>query len=145
MVRIVDSITVPAPVDQVYQFMDASIRLIELTPGMQKSGDLGGGAAKGKESKVEYTYEVTGMPIRGVVEISESEQNRKVVYSLSGPTPGTFTWTFTPQEGATKVELEAEYGSQMPMPDSMLAFFTKAYNENNIKVMLERLRDQFKV
>lgn len=142
MVRIVDSATVPASVEQVYQFMDASIRLIELMPGMQKSGELDS-SEKGNESKVEYTYEVTGMPIRGTVEITDSEQNRKVVYSVTGPTPGTFTWTFTPQDGATKVKLDFEYGSQVPMPDNVLAFFTKAYNENNMRVMLERLRAQF--
>lgn len=145
MVRIVDSITVPAPAEQVYQFMDASIRMIELTPGMRKSDDNGDDASKGKESKVEYTYDVTGIPIRGVVEITETKQNRKVTYSLSGPMPGTFTWTFTPMDGQTKVDLEAEYGTQTPIPDNVLAFFTKAYNENNIKVMLERLRDQFKM
>lgn len=143
MVRIVESIRVPAPVEQVYQFMDASIRMIELTPGMKKSGELG--TAKGKESKVEYTYEMTGMPVRGSVEITEAEQNRRVVYAITGPAPGTFTWTFEPEEGGTKVTVDAEYGSAVPMPDAMMEFFTKAYNENNIKMMLERLQQQFKM
>lgn len=142
MVHIVDSITVPAPVGQVYQFMDASIRMIELTPGMQKSGGLKG-AAGGKESKVEYSYGMAGMPVHGSVEIIETQEDRKVVYKVSGPSPGTFTWTFQPEGEGTKVTLEAEYGTAVPLPNAMVEFFSKAYNETAIKTMLERLRGQF--
>jgi uncharacterized membrane protein len=67
---------------------------------------------RGVGNKWGFEYDLFGVPVRGESECTEFERPRKYVWrSIPGSSTidTTFSYTFDPQDGGTKVSLDVEY------------------------------------
>jgi len=54
-----------------------------------------------------WKYNMVGIPLRGETTVSEHVPNERRVTDSKGGIPTTFTFTFAPHEGGTKLDLVA--------------------------------------
>lgn len=144
--RIEESIHIDRPVDEVFAFatepanqtLIASNMLAFETDGPMRKGARSEGVTKVAGRRVEWTSEVV-----------EYEQDRRVeIRSVDAPMDFHITWSYTADDGGTRVDFVQEVPSvggffgrmSDPIVTKMYARDVRA-NLENLKVLLEELED----
>jgi uncharacterized membrane protein len=141
MVHVEDSITIDAPLDEVFDYLDTPENQVEITPSLSASElierlDNGG-------SHVRFTYSMAGISLDGEVRATTYEPNERIEFEMTnGPLDGTITWTFDADGGATHVTYAADYTVPTPVLQSVAEAFAQRYNERELQTTLQNLKDR---
>ena len=65
------------------------------------------GAGVGRHWDWEYT--MVGIPLQGKSEVTESVRNQRHVLTGKGGITSKLNWTFAPEEGGTRLDMDVEY------------------------------------
>lgn len=133
-------ITIDAPPERVFEYLDDPRHLLEIWPSMVDITDVEplptGGA------RYHWAYRLLGMRFEGDTETVAFERDRHFVEKNTGQIPSTFDWAFAPENGGTKVTVRAEY----EIPTKLLGKFAEPLivrlNEREAETVLANLKDR---
>jgi uncharacterized membrane protein len=141
MAKIEKSITINAPVEEVFAYVDDPMSQLEYLPSMVEVKDVTG---QGVGAHYRWTYKMAGLRFEGETTVTEYTPNERMVVHSKGGIISTWSWTFTPQDGGTKINLTVEYTIPVPVLGKLGEALILKQNEReadqamaNIKAKLE--------
>ena len=143
MATVKKSITINAPVEKVFEYINDPAKLPEIWPSMVDAKDIqplpNGG------NKFRWVYKMAGMHFEGISEDVEVVPNQKVVSKTEGGLESTITWGFQPEGGGTKVTFQGEYTVPIPLLGKLAEAFIVKQNEHEAEVILANLKARMEV
>jgi uncharacterized protein YndB with AHSA1/START domain len=137
------SIVIKAPLKQVFSYLDEPVHLLEIWPSMVEIRDIKP-LPKGGH-RYHWLYKMAGMRFEGDSETVEFEPDRHVVQKNTGQIPSTFDWTFTPENGSTRIELKTEYEIPQKLLGRLAEPFVRKLNEREADTFLANLKDRVEI
>jgi uncharacterized membrane protein len=132
------TITINAPVDKVFGYVNEPTNLPEIWPSMVEVKDVqrlpNGGNSFG------WVYKMAGVRFEGISEDTEYVPNQRVVSKTKGGIESAFTWTFQPEDGGTKLTVEVEYTVPIPLLGKVAEAFIVRQNERELDLLLANLK-----
>lgn len=138
MARVEKTITIDAPVEKVFAYIDVPANLLEIWPSLVDVQDVERLPSGG--SKFAWTYKMAGVSFDGRAEAVEYVANRRIVTKSEGGVSSTITWIFEPEEEGTKVTNVADYTVHLPVLRKLAESFLARVNENEGEVLLANLK-----
>jgi uncharacterized protein YndB with AHSA1/START domain len=140
MTTIEKSIVIEAPVKQVFSYLEEPEHLPEIWPSMVEVKDVATVPTGGH--RFHWIYKMAGKRFEGDAETLEFELDRHLVRKSTGAVPSTFDYTFTPENGGTRIDMKADY----EIPESLLGKLAKPFllklNEREAETVLANLKDR---
>lgn len=112
MARIERSITINAPVEKVFAYIDDPMNELEWFPGLMEVRDVTG---KGVSARSRFTYKMIGICLEGESTVTEHIPNKRIVTQSKGRIVSTWTSTFKPENGRTKLAVVVDYTIPIPV------------------------------
>lgn len=141
MAKIEKTITINAPVEKVFAYVEDPMSNPEWLPGVVEVKDVTG---QGVGSHFRWVYKMVGMRLEGESTTTEYVSNRRIVTQSKGGAVSTWTWTFEPHDGGTKLNLVVEYTIPVPVLGKLAEALVLKQNEReaglamaNIKARME--------
>jgi carbon monoxide dehydrogenase subunit G len=141
MAKIEKSITINAPVEEVFAYVDDPMSQLEYLPSMVEVKDVTG---QGVGAHFRWTYKMAGLRFEGETTMTGYTPNERMVVQSKGGIVSTWNWTFTPEDGGTKINLTVEYTIPVPVLGKLGEALILKQNERetgqamaNIKAKLE--------
>ena len=138
MAKVEKTITINAPVEKVFGYVEEPANLPEIWPSMVEAKDVqrlpNGGTS------FRWVYKMAGVRFEGTSEDTEYVANRRVVSKSKGGIESTITWTFQPEADGTKVTFEAEYTVPIPLLGKLAEAFIVKANEHETELLLANLK-----
>ena len=138
MAKLTRTITINAPVEKVFAYASEPTNLPEIWPSMVEVKDVQPSPAGGYNFG--WVYKMAGMRFEGASETTESIPNQRTVTKSKKGIQSTFTWTYQPDAGGTKLTLEVEYTIPVPLLGKLVEAFIVKQNEHEADVMLANLK-----
>lgn len=133
-------ITIEAPVDSVFEFVDDPANLPKIWPSIYEIKNVSrlpnGGHA------FSWFSNLAGRKVEGRTETLERVVDERIVDKTVGDVESTLTWRFRGENGYTNVAFKAEYGTPEPLPKEEMDFFVK-HSELEADVLLASLKAKF--
>jgi uncharacterized membrane protein len=137
MATVKSSIFINAPVEKVFDYMKPE-NLPEIWPSLVEVKNIkelpNGGYS------YDFVYKMAGMRLTGYSEDTEFVPNERIVSISTGGIERTFTWTYEPEGGGTKVTALAEYKIPLPLLGKVAEAFIVKMNENEGDTILANLK-----
>lgn len=133
-------ITIEAPVDSVFRFVDDPANLPKIWPSLYEIKDVSPLPNGGH--RFSWFYNVAGQKVEGKTETLERIVDERLVERTMGDMESTQTWKFRGENGQTKVVFKSEYDAPKPLAKDELRFFVK-HSELEADVLLESLKAKF--
>jgi len=134
------TITINAPVEKVFEYVDEPTNLLEIWPSMVEVKNVkrlpNGGTS------FEWVYKMAGMRFKGTNEDTEYVPNQRVVSKTKGGIKSTLIWTFQPEDGRTKLTVEVEYIVPIPLIGKLAEAIIIKQNERETESLLANLKDR---
>ncbi len=112
MAKVERSITIKAPVDKVFAYVANPANEMEWFTSISDIRDIKG---QGVGQKYGYTYKMAGLPLKGESEVIEYTPNQRYVTKSKGGMVSTWTWTFSPEDSGTRLNVVVEYTIPVPV------------------------------
>lgn len=138
MAKIERTVTINAPVEKIFNYVNDSSNLLEIWPSLVEVKDVqwlpNGG------TRLRFVYEMAGMRFEGTSEDIECVANQRIVNKTGGGIESTMTWKFQRGGGGTEVTLEAEYTVPIPLVGKLAAIVIAKINERDLVTLLAGLK-----
>jgi len=140
MVKGETTITINAPVEKVFSYLDEPTNLPDIWPSMVEVKDVqrlpNGGTS------FRYVYKMAGVRFEGTNEDTEYVANQRTVTKSKGGIESTVTLTYEPEDGGTKLTFEGEYTVPIPLLGKLAEVVIVKQNDREIELMLANLKDR---
>ena len=136
------SINISAPVEKVFAYVTDPLATPEWLVGATEVTDVTG---SGVGQHYHWKYNMLGVPLRGETTVSEQVPNERSVTDSKGGITSTFTFTFAPHEGGTKLDLEIDYTIPVPVLGKLAEQLVLKRNQRDMDVSMENLKDNMEV
>lgn len=143
MLQFQKSMTIHAPVQQVFDYVANWSNLATIWPSLIEVKDLktvpsGGGTFK-------YAYKMAGLHLEGHGEGTEYVAKERIVTRMTGDLEGTITFRFEPIDATTKVQFAFEYKVPTALLRKVGEPFVTKLNEHEAALVLQNLQTYFEV
>ena len=139
MVKIMKTTTIEAPPEKVFGYLEP-MHLPEIWPSMVEVKDVEKLPDGGWRYR--WVYKMAGIHFKGESETVEIVPNERRVDKTKGGIESTFIWTFKPEDGHTRVELEVDYTVPVPVLGKLAEPFVAKMNEREAETVLANLKDR---
>jgi len=112
MARVERSIIINAPVEKVFSYMSDPANELESIPSITDVRDVTG---QGVGQRWGWSYKMVGVSFKGESEIIEYIPNQRLVHKSMGGIASTWTYTFNPEAGGTRLNMVVEYAIPVPV------------------------------
>ena len=137
MAKIESSVTINAPVEEIFEFARPG-NLPEIWPSLVEVSNIkelpNGGYSW------DWVYKMAGMRINGASTHTEFVLNERTVAESTGGIESTITWLYQPEDGGTKLTTIAEYKVPVPLLGKLAESFIVKFNENESETILANLK-----
>lgn len=138
------TITINAPVEKIFSYLqDEPTNLLEIWPSMVEVKDKkrlpNGGTS------FRWVYKMVGMRFEGTSEDIEYISNQRVVTKTKGGIEATYTWTFQPEDGGTKMTVEVKWSVPVPVLGKLAEALIIRQQEREFDLVLANLKDKMEV
>ncbi|MBX0323659.1 SRPBCC family protein [Halomicroarcula sp. F13] len=137
-VSTVDDVWIAAPVSEVFAFMDEPTNQAAVTPSLRTAERIERRPNGGNRAR--YVYRMFGLSFEGEVVATTYDPDDRIVYEMRGDLTGTISWTFTPEDGGTRLTYAAEYDVPGPVPEFVVAPLVRWYNRREVAQLLADVR-----
>lgn len=138
MIEITETLSIDAPAEDVFAYMNHPENQPEITPSLTRSETVERLSNGGK--RVAYTYTIAGVDLDGHIRAVEYDPERRIRWELSGDLEGEIEWVFESEDGRTRVTYAARYDLPGRVIETAVAPFVERYNERELRTTLENLR-----
>ena len=138
MAKLESSVIINAPVEKVFEYASKPENQPEFLPSMievKNVKELPNGGYS-----YDFVYKLAGMRLTGFNEDTEFVPNERIVSISTGGIESTFTWTYEPEGGGTKVTSLVEYKIPLPLLGKVAETFIVKMNENESDTVLANLK-----
>ena len=112
MAKVERSMTINAPVEKVFAYIDDPMNELEWFPGLMEIRDVMG---KGVGARSRFAYKMIGIRLEGESTVTEHIPNERIVTQSKGGIISTWTWTFKPENGRTRLTVVVDYTIPIPV------------------------------
>ena len=141
MPSIKKSVTIAAPVDEVFAYVSDPRHLPEVWPNLVSVTNVESHPDGG--SGFDWVYRMAGIKLRGHSEDVEFSRNQRVVSQSKSGMPNTFRWTYAGQDGKTELTLEVDYEPPASVFGRLLRPVLDRVNERDATALLANLKAHF--
>ncbi len=138
MAKVEKSITIHAPAEKIFAYINLPTNLPEIWPSMVEAKDVQ--ALSNGGNSFRWVYKMAGMRFEGTSEDIEWVSDERVVSQTKGGIESTTTWILQPDPGGTKVTFGAEYTVPIPLLGRLAEAFIVRQNEHEAEVLLANLK-----
>lgn len=140
MTTIERSIVIKAPVQQVFSYLEDPVHLLEVWPSMVEVKDVEPMPEGGR--RYHWVYKMAGIRFEGDTETVEFEPDRHFLSKTTGHIPATYDFTFTSDNGTTRVAMKTEYEIPQQLLAKLAEPFIRKLNEREADAFLGNLKDR---
>ena len=137
MAKLERSITINAPVEKVFTYIEDPMSNPEWLPSMMEVKDVVG---EGAEKRFRWAYKMVGMRLEGESTTTEHVPNQRIVVQTKGGASSTWTWTFEPHDAGTKVILVVEYTIPIPVLGKLAEALVVKQNERELDLAMANIK-----
>jgi len=138
MAKVEKTITINAPVEKVFDYIDQPTNLPEIWPSLMEIKDVQTLPNGGHTDR--WVYKMAGMRFEGTTEGIEHVTNQRIVSKTKGGVESTQTWVFQPEAGGTKVTFEVEYNIPIPVLGKLAEAIVVKMNDREGDSILANLK-----
>ena len=138
MAKVEKTITINAPVEKVFGYIDEPTNLPEIWPSLMEIKDVQTLPNGGHTDR--WVYKMAGMRFEGTTEGIEHVTNQRIVSKTKGGVESTQTWVFQPEAGGTKVTFEVEYNIPIPVLGKLAEAIVVKMNDREGDSILANLK-----
>ena len=138
MEKVMKSISIEAPVEQVFGYINVPTNLPEIWPSMVEAKEVEKLPNGGNRFK--WVYKMAGMRLEGTSEDTDVIANQHVIGTTKGGIESTTTWKTEAEGAGTKVTFIAEYSVPLPLVGKMAEKFIIKVNEKEAETLLANLK-----
>ena len=132
------SITINAPVEEVFNYIDEAANLPEIWPSLVEVTDVKRLPNGGHSDR--FVYKMAGIRLEGTGEDIEHIPNQRIVTKTKGGAESTQTWLFQPEANGTKVTFKVEYTVPIPVLGKLAEAIIVKMNEREGDLLLDNLK-----
>ena len=137
MAKIERNITINAPVEEVFAYVEDPMSQLEYLPSMVEVKDVTG---QGAGAHYRWTYKMAGVRFEGESTMTEYVPNERMVVQSKGGILSTWTWIFAAEDGGTKVNLTVEYTIPVPVLGKLGEALILKQNEREADTAMANLK-----
>ena len=141
MAKIIKTAVINAPVERVFGYIRETTNLPEVWPNLLQVRDVQRLPNGGNRSLC--VYRMIGMRFELISEDVEYIPNRRIVSKTGGGIQSVLTWQFEPEDGKTRLSLEAEYTMPTPLLGRLAEGIVARINEKDIGELVNILKIKF--
>lgn len=131
-------ILINAPLERVFAYVSAPVRMAEWIPGLVEVRELiGAGAGQ----QFEWTCKMAGILLRGQSTVIEFVENERSVHQSIGTIGGIWTYTVKPQGEGTLLSIEAEYTLPIPVLGKIAEHLAVKRNARDLETSLLNVKE----
>ena len=135
MAKLTKSITINAPVEKVFKYVEEPTNLPKFWPSMVEVSDV---KRSGDQVRTfNWVYKMAGLKVDGNTEITERIPNQKTVSVSTG---GTIVSNYAPEGQGTKVTVDADYKIPGALLGKLAEPLVIRINERESETLLENLK-----
>ena len=139
MATIKESITVAAPVDEVFAYIDEPNNNPEWLVGLIEIHDLTG---TGVGRQFHWTFKMVGLPLHGQSTTTERIPGERLVTESKGGILSTWVGLFEPEGDRTKLTMEVEYTIPIPVLGKLAEKLILKRNARELVMSLENVKEK---
>jgi len=132
------TITINAPVEKVFSYIEGGTNLPEIWPSLVEVTDVQRLPNGGHSDR--FVYKMAGIRLEGASEDVEYVPNQRIVTKTTGGAESTQTWVFQPEAGGTKVTFKVEYTVPIPVLGKLAEAIIVKMNEREGDLLLDNLK-----
>jgi carbon monoxide dehydrogenase subunit G len=137
MAKIQKSITINAPPEKIWAYLEDPMNVPEWLPGMIEVRNITG---SGVGMRFEWTYKMLGIQFKGETEVTEFIQNERSVDKSKAGIESTWVYTYEPHEGGTKLSIDVDYKVPVPVLGKLAEKLILKTNEREAELALENIK-----
>ncbi|UCF47787.1 MAG: SRPBCC family protein [Myxococcales bacterium] len=139
MARVHKSITINSPVEKVFAYIDDITTSPEWLPSMMEVSDITG---SGVGQHYRWKYKMAGVPLNGESTVIEHIPNERRVIDSKGGVNAHWIYTFEPDDGGTKLDIEIEYTIPVPVLGKLAEKLVLKRNEREADMAMENVKEK---
>ena len=140
MAEIKRSISINAPVEKVFAFIEDPVNFPEVWPSMMEIKDVEELPTGGR--KYNWVYKMLGVRLEGTTETTEYVANQRIVSKSAGGIETTFVWELLPEGEGTKLNVSIEYTVPVPVLGKLAEGLIVKLNEREADTLMANLKDR---
>ncbi len=137
MAKLERSITISAPVERVFAYIEDPNSSVEWLPSLLEVKDITG---QGVGRHYRWAYKMVGLRLEGESSTIEHVPNERVVTQSKGGAVSTWTWTFKPHDGGTEINLVVEYTIPVPVLGKVAEALVLKQNERELDLAMTNIK-----
>lgn len=137
MARVEGSITINAPIEKVFAYLDDPINAMDFIPSITDIRDITG---QGVGQKWGWTYKMMGLPLKGEAGVTEYIRNKRCVVKTTGGILSTWTFAFKAKAGRIRLKLVVEYTIPVPVIGKMSERLVLRLNQREAEFAIANLK-----
>ena len=138
MAKLEKNITINAPVEKVFGYIDGATNLPEIWPSLIEVKDVQRLPNGGHSDR--FVYKMAGIRLEGTSEDIEYISNQRIVTKTKGGADSIQTWLFEPEASGTKVTFRVEYSVPIPVLGKLAEAVITKMNEHEGNLILANLK-----
>jgi len=139
MKKVERNITINAPVEQVFAYIEDPMNITEWLSSMMEVKDVAG---SGVGQHYRWTYKMAGVRLEGETTVTENIPNKRRVAKTKRGVVSIWSYTFEPHEGGTKLNLDIEYTIPVPVLGKLAEKFVLRRNEREADLAMANIKDK---
>jgi len=139
MAKVERSITINAPVEKVFKYIEDPMNNPEWIPSTVESRDVSG---SGVGQHHRWTYKMAGVLLKGETTITEHIPNERIVSQIKGGVTSTWILSFKTQDGGTMMKLDIEYTIPIPVIGNIAEKILLKRNEREADLAMANIKDK---
>jgi uncharacterized membrane protein len=139
MAKVERSITINAPVEKVFNYIDDPLNQLEWVPSTMEITDVSG---SGVGQHYRWTYKMAGVLLKGETTVTEHLPNERIVTQIKGGVTSTWILSFKTQDGGTMMELDIEYTIPIPVIGKLAEKIVLKRNEREADLAMANVKEK---